>query len=78
MKIKPARGMLVVKFLEEPSTLDTQNGIPAIVDSVGPKRDYEEGEQVLLKPYAQFGLSLAGGGMLIDELCVAGTVKENP
>lgn len=78
MKIKPARGMVVVKFSEDPATLDPGVGIPAEVLASGPGCDVDKGDAVLIKSYAKFGLTLSDGSVLLNELAIAATIKPGP
>jgi hypothetical protein len=77
MKFKPAREMVAVMYTEDATTVDPNGGIPAKVVAAGKGSDYEEGDVVLVKPYANWGLNLGDGSILLPDVCIAGKIVEN-
>ena len=80
VKIKPAEGMVAVKFVDDDDD-DSPSDEPleyecllAIVVGVGAKVKVKEGATVVTKPWARDGLCLGEGIHLINEYEIAATI----
>lgn len=87
-EIKPAEGMIAVRFVDddlEEERRETYAASPdsyeneallAIVVAVGPKvSGVKKADVALLRSYAADGVKLGDGIVLIESYCVLGTVK---
>lgn len=87
VSIKPAEGMLAVKFVDDdedddgpsssPSEPMDYEGCLAIVVAVGPKvTGAKRGDTIVCKPYARDGLKVGDDLVLIESWSVAATITE--